>query len=277
MGKGIVYTAKTPDATGRVPYSAGENAVWRDLYARQMTILPGRACPLFLESLARVGLPPDRIPQCSEVSAALARSTGVGIVPVPALIPNRTFFELLASGRFPCATFIRAREEFDYLQEPDVFHEVFGHTPLLSDPRFAAFTRAYGAAGLRCRDRIEEDTLARLYWFTIEFGLLRTPGGWRTYGAGILSSVGETVYAVESPEPRRERFELLTVLRTPYRIDIYQPLYYVLESFDELFAVAGEDLVAWVRRALREGDLPPAYPPPAEAALPLPSLVENPS
>lgn len=275
MGKGIVYAAKTPDATGRVAYSAEENAVWRDLYTRQMTILPGRACPLFLESLGTVGLPPTRIPQCFEVTAALARTTGVGIVPVPALIPNRTFFELLASGRFPCATFIRAREEFDYLQEPDVFHEVFGHTPLLSDPRFAAFTRAYGAAGLRCRDREEEDVLARLYWFTIEFGLLRTPEGWRTYGAGILSSVGETVYAVESSEPRRERFDLLTVLRTPYRIDIYQPLYYYLESFDELFAVAREDLVAWVRRARREGDLPPAYPPPPAPSASRPLPVES--
>lgn len=261
MGKGIVYTAKVPDATGRVPYSDEEHAIWRDLYARQMTILPGRACPLFLEALARVGLPPDHIPQCSEVSRALARTTGVTIVPVPALIPNHTFFELLATGRFPCATFIRAREEFDYLQEPDVFHEVFGHTPLLSDPRFAAFTKAYGAAGLRCRDRGEEDRLARLYWFTIEFGLLRTAEGWRTYGAGILSSVGETVYAVESPEPRRERFDLLTVLRTPYRIDIYQPLYYYLDDFDELFTVAQEDLIDRLHQAEDAGDLPPAYPP----------------
>lgn len=260
MGKGIHYAAKTPDTTGHVAYTPEENAIWALLYQRQMEILPGRACPEYLEALDRVGLPADHIPQCPDLTTQLSQSTGVEIVPVPALIPNQRFFELLASGRFPCATFIRAREELEYLEEPDVFHEVFGHVPLLSDTRFANFARAYGQAGLACQNQQEQDVLARLYWFTIEFGLIETPQGIRTYGAGVISSIGETVYAVENPIPVRRPFDPLDALRTPYRIDTFQTLYYVLQSFDELFAVAQSDINGLVRRAIHEGDYPPLFP-----------------
>ncbi|EQD43233.1 phenylalanine-4-hydroxylase, partial [mine drainage metagenome] len=170
MGNDSNYASKTPDAQGRVAYDAEENATWAMLYQRQLEILPGRACPEYFDALTRVGLPSDHIPQCPDLNACLRESTGVEIVPVPALISNERFFELLAFGRFPCATFIRSRDELEYLKEPDVFHEVFGHVPLLSDARFADFARAYGQAGLGCRNQQEQDVLARLYWFTIEFG-----------------------------------------------------------------------------------------------------------
>ncbi|MHB1543119.1 MAG: phenylalanine 4-monooxygenase [Gammaproteobacteria bacterium] len=254
MGKGLTYASKTPDARGQVAYDAEEHATWAILYQRQLEILPGRACPEYLDALARVGLPSDHIPQCPDLTACLRQSTGVEIVPVPALISNERFFELLASGRFPCATFIRSREELEYLEEPDVFHEVFGHVPLLSDARFADFARAYGQAGLACRNQQEQDVLARLYWYTIEFGLVQTPQGIRTYGAGVISSIGETVYAIESTTPIRRPFDALDVLRTPYRIDAFQTLYYILTGFDELFSVAKSDITGLVRRAIREGD-----------------------
>ncbi len=264
MGKGLTYASKTPDARGRIRYDAEEDATWALLFRRQLEILPGRACPEYLEALTRIGLPADQIPQCQDLTARLRESTGVEIVPVPALISNERFFELLASGRFPCATFIRSREELEYLQEPDVFHEVFGHVPLLSDPRFADFTRAYGRAGLACQSQEEQDVLARLYWFTIEFGLVETPEGIRTYGAGVISSIGETVYAIESPIPERRPFNALEVLRTPYRIDTFQTLYYVLRDFDALFSVATSDITGLVRQAIREGDF--RRPPPSPAA-----------
>lgn len=260
MGKGLTYASKTPDARGYVAYDQDEHAIWALLYKRQLEILPGRACPEYLQALAQIGLPADHIPQCPELTACLSASTGVEIVPVPALISNERFFELLASGRFPCATFIRSRDELEYLKEPDVFHEVFGHVPLLSDPRFADFARAYGRAGLACRNQQEQDVLARLYWFTIEFGLLQTQDGLRTYGAGVISSIGETIYAIESPIPLRRPFDALEVLRTPYRIDVFQTLYYTLASFDELFSVAQSDIIALVRRAIRLGDQMEAFP-----------------
>jgi phenylalanine-4-hydroxylase len=256
MGHGHTYVAKIPEPDGRIRYTPEEEATWKLLFDRQMGILPGRACQEYLDALIGVGLPSDHIPQCRDLTERLRASTGVIIVPVPALISNERFFELLAQGSFPCATFIRTRDELEYLEEPDVFHEVFGHVPLLSERRFADFTRAYGRAGLSCQTPAEQEILARLYWFTVEFGLIRTPAGIRTYGAGVISSIGETVYATESPIPIRRPFDALEVLRTPYRIDVFQPLYFVLESFDELFRVAQSDIVGLVRNAQALGDLP---------------------
>ncbi len=260
MGHGHRYVAKIPEADGRIRYTPEEDATWKLLFERQLKILPGRACQEYLDALTAVGLPADHIPQCRDLTERLGDFTGITITAVPALISNERFFELLAQGSFPCATFIRTRDELEYLEEPDVFHEVFGHVPLLSDPRFADFTRAYGQAGLSCRTPDEQDVLARLYWFTIEFGLIRTSSGIRTYGAGVISSIGETVYATESPVPIRCPFDALTALRTPYRIDVFQSQYFMLESFDELFRVAQSDLIGLVRQAQSLGDLPPPAP-----------------
>lgn len=260
MGKGIIYSAKQPDRRGIIHYTEAENAVWHELITRQRAVLPGRACDAFVDALDRLDLPEDRVPQCAEVSAVLSECTGWRVEPVPALIPLDQFFHLLANRSFPAASFIRAPEELDYLEEPDIFHEIFGHTPHLTDRRFAAFTEAYGKAGLAASDA-DRDMLARLYWFTVEFGLVRTADGPRSYGAGICSSPGETLYATGSGVPDRVPFDPIEVLRTPYRIDIFQPRYFVLESFDQLFDLARADLPAMIREARRLGDRPPLFPP----------------
>ena len=259
MGKGHVYEAKQPDANGHIHYTADEHAVWHDLIVHQRRLIRGRACQDFIDGLERLALPDDRVPQCADVSKRLQRLTGWGVEPVPALIELDWFFDLLAHRRFPAASFIRIREELEYLQEPDVFHEIFGHTPMLTDPRFAAFSEAYGKAGLAADDDTRQ-YLIRLYWFTVEFGLMRTPAGIRAYGAGILSSRGETPWAVESPEPRRVPFDTLEALRTPYRIDIMQPLYFVIDGLDTLYELARTDLRPLIDRARELGDHPPAFP-----------------
>jgi phenylalanine-4-hydroxylase len=261
MGKGTKYVAKVPDERGFIHYTEEENRIWSELTARQKKVLPGRACAEYLQALDRLELPDDRVPQCEEVSRVLREYTGWEVAPVPALINFTDFFNLLANKRFPAATFIRTREEMEYLQEPDIFHEIFGHTPLLTDPRFAAFTHAYGKAGAAVRKE-DRPMLARLYWFTVEFGLIHRPQeGLRTYGAGVVSSSGETVYSLESDQPERKPFDPLDVLRTPYRIDIYQPIYFVIESFDTLFEVAQMDLLALIGQARKLGMHPPAFPP----------------
>lgn len=260
MGKGITYVAKKPDADGIIHYTESENAVWHELITRQKAVLPGRACRAFVDAVGVLELPEDRVPQCGEVSAVLQECTGWRVQPVPALIPLDEFFNLLANRSFPAASFIRAPQELDYLEEPDIFHEIFGHAPHLTDSRFAAFTEAYGKVGLAANDA-DREMLARLYWFTVEFGLVRTAQGIRSYGAGICSSPGETHYAVESSEPERVPFDPIEALRTPYRIDIYQPLYFVLESFDQLFDLARSDLQAMIDEARRRGDRPPRFSP----------------
>ncbi|HET7588108.1 MAG TPA: phenylalanine 4-monooxygenase [Gammaproteobacteria bacterium] len=265
MGKGTSYEAKTPDANGIIPYTDEENAVWHDLITRQRPIVERYAAPEYLEALERMHFPTDHIPQPEETSAVIRKHTGWEVAPVPALIPFGRFFELLADKKFPAASFIRTREEFDYLQEPDIFHEVFGHTPLLTDPRFAEFTHAYGKAGLSAskEDRV---MLARLYWFTVEFGLMNTANGLKTYGAGIVSSVGETPYSIESDKPIRKPFDPIEVLRTPYRIDIFQTVYFVIDSLDQLFETAKLDLFGLIAEARRLGMREPTYPPAEKAA-----------
>jgi phenylalanine-4-hydroxylase len=265
MGKGTNYAAKTPDENGRIPYTPEEDAIWRDLITRQQPIVKKYACQEYLEALERMDFPTDRIPQPDETSAVLRQHTGWEVAPVPALIPFDQFFRLLADKKFPAASFIRSREELDYLQEPDIFHEVFGHTPLLTDPRFAEFTHAYGKAGLNAgkEDRV---MLARLYWFTVEFGLINSAGSLKTYGAGIVSSIGETPYSIESDQPLRKPFDPVEVLRTPYRIDIYQTIYFVIDSLDDLFQVARQDLIGLINEARRLGMREPSYPPAEKAA-----------
>ncbi|BDY03968.1 phenylalanine 4-monooxygenase [Ferrimonas sp. YFM] len=257
--KGTSYVARQPDEQGIIHYSDEENRIWSELLARQMSWLPGRACDQYLEGLRKLNLPEDRIPQLAEVDAVLEQATGWRTAQVPALISFQHFFELLADKQFPVATFIRSREEFDYLQEPDIFHEIFGHCPLLTNPAFAHFTHTYGKLGLAASPK-ERVFLARLYWFTVEFGLVQTEQGLRIYGGGILSSPGETRYAL-SDEPERVSMSVLDALRTPYRIDIMQPIYYVLNHLDDLFDIAELDLMSLVKQAQELGLHEPKFPP----------------
>jgi len=260
MGKSTKYVAKVPDETGRIPYTEEENKIWAALYERQMKVLPGRACDEYMDALAKLDLPADRVPQPDDVSAVLRKHTGWAVEPVPALISFDRFFALLADKKFPAASFIRTWDEFDYLQEPDVFHEIFGHTPLLIDENFAAFTQAYGEYGLKAskQDRV---MLARLYWFTVEFGLMNSAKGLRAYGSGIMSSPGELVYALESDIPQRKPFDPVDALRTPYRIDIYQTVYFLIDSLQDLFDVAQKDLFALIDQARTLGMHAPTFPP----------------
>jgi len=260
MGKSTNYNAKVPDENGVIPYSDDEHSVWADLYSQQMDIIEGRVAQEFLDGLDILGLPSDRIPQPKEVSKVLMERTGWQVEPVPALINFDRFFKLLADRRFPAASFIRTREEMDYLQEPDIFHEIFGHTTMLTHQAFADFTEAYGKAGVKASKQ-ERVFLARLYWFTVEFGLLQTASGVRIYGGGIASSPGETVYSLESDEPLRRPFDPIEALRTPYRIDIFQPVYFILDHMNDLFELSSTDLLALIREARALGQFEPTYPP----------------
>lgn len=259
------YQAMLPDANGHISYSAADDAVWRDLYARQVPAVRRHAAAAFLDGLDRLSLPADRVPQCTEVSARLQDLTGWQIMPVPALIPFGRFFSLLSQRIFPAASFIRSRRDFDYIEEPDIFHEIFGHTPLLTDPRFAAFSQVIGETGLRA-DKADYPWLIRLYWFSIEFGLIREQGRIKGLGSGIASSPTELIWAVTDPTPERRAFEVIDILRTPYRIDIPQPVYFVIDSLDQLFAAAGRDLLADIAEARRLGLHSPTYPPKALSA-----------
>ena len=252
------YTSREADAAGRVQYSEDEHRIWTELHARQSQAIRGCACEEFLLGLELLDLPRERVPQLDEVARALRRETGWEVTRVPALIPAEQFFGLLAQRRFPAATFVRRREEIDYLQEPDLFHELFGHAPLLTHRGFADFTQAYGQLGLAANEE-ERELLARLYWFTVEFGLIRKPGQeLRIYGGGILSSIGETAYAVGGV-PLLRPFDLLEVLRTPYRIDIMQPVYFVIEDLQQLQELTRADLRPVLREARRLGLRAPLF------------------
>ncbi len=256
--KTSTYVAKPVDKDGSAAYTRDENQVWHDLITRQIPIVKTRACDEYLKGIELLNLPKDRIPQCGEISQVLNDATGWTLEPVPALIPFDRFFYLLANRKFPAATFIRHREELDYLQEPDIFHEVFGHCPLLTNPDVAHFTECYGKLGLEATpdDRV---MLARLYWFTVEFGLIETANGLRAYGGGILSSSNETVYCLESDKPIRKPFDVMDVLRTPYRIDIVQPVYFIIRDFDVLFELKDKDLINLIHEARHLGLQPPLY------------------
>ena len=259
MAKSSSYTSKQPDRHGFIHYTEEENRMWGELMARQFDHIPGRVCDEYIAALDLMDFPRDRVPQLAEISEKLRRHTGWEVAPVPALIGFTEFFELLANRKFPAATFIRRREDKDYLPEPDIFHEIFGHTPLLTDYRFAAFTEAYGKAGLRAEKR-DHAMLARLFWFTVEFGLINTAHGLRSYGAGIVSSPGELDYALDSDIPQRKPFDPLDALRTPYRIDIFQTVYFVIDNYDTLYDLAKTDLIPLIAQARRMGMHAPTYP-----------------
>ncbi|AWL11337.1 Phenylalanine 4-monooxygenase [Saliniradius amylolyticus] len=265
MKQQTTYVSKEPDAEGIIHWSEEENRIWQELVERQMKLLPDRACDEYMQGIELLDMPKDRIPQLYELNRVLERETGWNVAQVPALIPFDEFFRLLANKQFPVATFIRSREEFDYLQEPDIFHEVFGHCPLLTNPDFAHFTHTYGKLGYAA-DKKDRVFLARLYWFTVEFGLVKQKGDLRIYGGGILSSPGETLYALDSDKAERYPLDPLDALRTPYRIDIMQPVYYILGEFKELFNIAESDIMSLVEKAKSLGLYEPKFPPKQKAS-----------
>lgn len=222
-------------------YSAAEHARWDALTARMMRILPGRASAAFLKAAERLKLSDGGIPDFERLSDRLEALTGWRVVGVPGLVSDEVFFDHLANRRFPAGCFIRDADEMDYIEEPDVFHDVFGHVPLLADPAYAAFMQAYGEGGLRAQGLGRLKELARLYWYTIEFGLIREAEGLRIFGAGIMSSPTETVFALESASPNRIGFDLERVMRTEYRIDDFQQSYFVIESFESLLEAAMQE------------------------------------
>lgn len=214
-------------------FTSAEHEVWRALYQRQARLLPGRAAPEFLDGLGALEL--DRgIPDFRRLSDRLMALTGWQVVAVPGLVPDAVFFEHLANRRFVSGNFIRRPDQLDYLQEPDIFHDIFGHVPLLAHPVFADYMQAYGQGGLRSMQFGNLEKLGRLYWYTVEFGLMKSENGMRIYGAGIVSSSGESHFALEDPSPNRLGFALERLMRTPYRIDDYQQTYFVIDSFEQL-------------------------------------------
>ena len=221
-------------------YTAADHETYQRLYTRQLQQLPGLACDEFIHAVQQLG-EPVQIPRFDAISERLQRATGWQVVGVPGLIPEEAFFKLLAERRFPVTDWIRKPEEFDYVVEPDIFHDLFGHVPLLFNPTFADYMQAYGAGGLKAGRLDACELLARLYWYTVEFGLINTPKGLRAYGAGILSSAGELQHSVRSGEPRRVAFELQRLMRSRYRIDTYQSIYFVIDSFQQLFDATAPD------------------------------------
>ena len=221
-------------------FSADEHAMWDHLFARQSEMLPGRAAQAFLRGVDVLKLEKPGIPDYRELNARLMAATGWQVVAVTGLVPDDVFFDHLANRRFPAGNFIRTPDQIDYLQEPDVFHDVFGHVPMLADPVFADYMVAYGKGGLRSLGFGALHKLARLYWYTVEFGLIAEPDGLRIYGAGIVSSYGESIFALDDPSPNRIGFDLLRLMRTEYRIDDYQQNYFVIPSLEHLLKVTVE-------------------------------------
>jgi phenylalanine-4-hydroxylase len=238
-------------------YRQEEHAVWRFLFERQQRLLVGRACREYLEGLAGLGVAANGIPDFRRLNDILDRATGWRIVAVPGLVPDDVFFAHLARRCFPSTCFIRRRDQLDYLQEPDVFHDICGHVPLLMNPVFADYMQAYGEGGLKALGLGHLQHLARLYWYTVEFGLIATPAGLRIYGSGILSSAGESVYSLEDPRPARLHFDLRRIMRTRYRIDDFQQLYFVIDDFQQLFDATRPDFAPIYREIAVLPDLEP--------------------
>lgn len=236
-------------------YTDAEHRVWITLYERQAALLPGRACDPFLKGLEALDLHRAGIPDFARINEELNRLTGWSVVAVPGLVPDDVFFDHLANRRFPAGQFIRKPDELDYLQEPDIFHDVFGHVPMLTDPVFADYMQAYGRGGQRAMELGRLHNLARLYWYTVEFGLLSTPQGLRIYGAGIVSSHAESIFALDDPSPNRLGFDLERVMRTPYRIDDFQQVYFVIPSLQALLDATLQDFAPIYDRLSRAEDV----------------------
>jgi phenylalanine-4-hydroxylase len=263
------YSRMRPDYTvdqDYAAYSADEQERWRRLYRRQIELVPGRACDEYAAALASLDYG-QGIPRFEAVNEKLGAATGWRLVAVPGLVPDLVFFEHLAHRRFPVTWWLRTEAEFDYIVEPDVFHDFFGHVPMLFTPLFADYMQAYGRGGLKAEKLGGLRWLARLYWYSVEFGLIRTHGGLRSYGAGILSSPSEIDYAVRSPKPRRVAFDLRRVMRSLYRIDAFQDTYFVIDGFDQLFAATRPDFTPLYRELASLPDVA------ADGALPEDRLV----
>lgn len=238
-------------------FTAQEHGVWDTLYARQMALLPGRASQAYLRGLEQLKLSDAGIPNFEELSERLMKLTGWQVVAVPGLVPDEVFFDHMANRRFVAGNFIRRPDQLDYLQEPDVFHDVFGHVPMLADPVFADYMAAYGRGGRRAMELGALKNLSRLYWYTVEFGLIEEGDGLRIYGSGIVSSFAESRFALESDSPNRIGFDLKRVMRTEYRIDDFQQNYFVIPSFDELLRVTVEtDFAPLYADILSRPDIP---------------------
>ncbi len=235
-------------------YTAADHDTYLRLYERQTALLPGLACDEFIAALPSLGAS-SQIPRFDDINDRLFKATGWQVVAVPGLIPEVPFFTLLANRKFPVTDWIRKPEEYDYIVEPDVFHDLFGHVPLLFNPVFADHMQAYGAGGLKAHGLGACEQLSRLYWYTIEFGLMRQANGLRAYGAGILSSSGELVHAVKGNEPQRIALDLLRCMRTRYNIDSYQQTYFVIDSFQQLFDITAPDFTPLYAQLKSLGEL----------------------
>lgn len=235
-------------------YPHDEHELWKRLYARQSVLVPRYACDEFNDILATLNFGAG-IPRFSEINAKLFPATRWTLVAVPGLIPDDVFFTHLAHRRFPVSVWLRSPAEFEYIVEPDIFHDFFGHVPLLFIPAFADYLQAYGQGGVKAKGLNALDYLARLYWYTVEFGLIMTRKGLRTYGAGILSSAGELPYCVESAKPHRLKFDLLRVMQSKYKIDTFQETYFVIESFEELFDATAPDFTPYYATMRSRRDL----------------------
>lgn len=252
-----IYKSLPLDENGDAHYSKEENETWEFLLNRQRSLLENRATDEFIRGIEILKLN-SKIPQHYEITKILKSHTGWGVEPVPALIQPELFFTLLANKKFPAANFIRIPKDIDYIMEPDVFHELFGHCPLLTVKPYSEFMYEFGKMALTVDEKLKR-RLFRLFWFTIEFGLMKTNLGFRAYGGGILSSKSEIIYSVESQIPERVKLDPMTALRTPFRIDILQPIYYYIESYDELFKLMDLNLIQLAKESLLLEDFPAKF------------------
>ena len=272
LAAGTDQPPERPDWTidqGWHNYTPQEHAVWKTLFERQSKLLPGRACDEFVRGVQDLPIGPDQIPNFEQLSETLSQRTGWQIVAVPGLVPDDVFFEHLAHRRFPAGHFIRKPHELDYLEEPDVFHDVFGHVPMLMNPAIADYIQAYGEGGLRAKRLGVLEKLARVYWYTVEFGLVKQPDGLGVYGAGIASSATETVFSVEDDSPNRVAFDLERVMRTNYRIDDFQETYFVLDNLNDLLELARIDFAPLYERVAGASDFEPGDILPTDVVLTL--------
>lgn len=253
-----VYHSKPLDASGRAQYTEEESNTWSILLHRQNELIKPRACKEFIRGVELLNFT-DEVPQHKDISAILNAHTGWGVEPVPAVIQTQIFFDLLAHKRFPAANFIRIPEELNYIKEPDIFHEIYGHCPLLTNHAYADFMYEFGKMASVVDPKVQR-RLFRLFWFTIEFGLINEDNKLKAYGGGILSSIAETVYSVESDIPERKPLDPLIALRTPFRIDILQPEYFVINSLDDLFKLFEKNPVELAKQSLTMPDFPAKFP-----------------
>lgn len=248
-------------------YTPEEHATWKTLYTRQTQLLLGRACDEFVQGMHDLPIGADTIPDFRRLNDVLMQRTGWQVVAVPGLVPDEVFFEHLANRRFPSGHFIRKPHELDYLEEPDIFHDVFGHIPMLMNPAIADYIQAYGQGGLRAQKLGVLDKLARVYWYTVEFGLVKQKDGLRIYGAGITSSASESVFALDDVSPNRVRFDLPRVMRTHYRIDDFQETYFVINHMDELLSLANIDFAPLYAQVQHQPEYAPGQVLPEDVVL----------